>query len=116
MPLHNLDLDSNPIIPQNSEKSTGNEKFSLSQKNIAPIKHGNYNVYGKDITLGIAPIREDISQKILLQKKESTQTSESTSPINADYRVDASDSIISQNSEKSRGNEKDALFKNRLPI
>ena len=63
MPLHNLDLDSNPIISQNSEKSTGNEKLSLSQKNIAPIKHGNYNVYGKDIALGIAPIREDISQK-----------------------------------------------------
>ncbi len=55
--------NSNDIIPQNSEKSTGNEKLSLSQKNIAPIKHGNYNVYGKDIALGIAPIREDISQK-----------------------------------------------------
>ena len=55
--------NSNDIIPQNSEKSTGNEKLSLSQKNIAPIKHGNYNVYGKDIALGIAPIRRYSSKK-----------------------------------------------------
>lgn len=44
------------IIPQNEEKSSGEQKNSLGE-DISTI--GNYNVSGKDIALG--PIREDVA-------------------------------------------------------
>lgn len=56
LPLHSFNLDSNNIIPQDSENATANPKKSLSNNNqdIAPI--GKWHVKGSDI----GPVREDI--------------------------------------------------------
>lgn len=57
---------------------------------------------------GRSELRKYINEQVKLGnlvriKKGSTQASESTSPINADYGMNASEDIISQNSEKSSG-------------
>ena len=68
-PVKNVGNASTDIIPQNSEKSIENAKFSLSDSDgkqltaegEAPKTYGNYNVYGKDIKLEKAPTQNDIS-------------------------------------------------------
>lgn len=63
------------IVPQISEKSSGNVQCSLSaEDDIAPI-YGNYNVYGKDIALengqdDIAPVMVNSAQKDIAQTRE----------------------------------------------
>lgn len=69
-------VPSNNIISQNSGKSSENTKNSLSAENEAPIKRGDYNIYGKDIAL---ETQEDIAP---IQATETTQE-ETVAPIQA---------------------------------
>ena len=61
-PEANVGTVSKNSVPQNSEKSSGNDGYSLSAEGSKTAAHGTYNVHGEDIayTEDIGPIRDDI--------------------------------------------------------
>ncbi len=90
---------SEDIITQNSEKSIGNQKNSLSAENsdIAPI--GNYNVKGKEISLDLGPVREDIAKNATtteptVSKKEKIAPSPNSAPTRGDVAMSEKNNVF----------------------
>ena len=57
-------------------------KFSLSDAGATPKTYGNYNVYGKDVALEVAPVQEEVSPVVkepLTTVAENTTTAEESS-------------------------------------
>lgn len=74
------------IVPQNSEKSSGNTSHSLSSEDAQPVKHGDYHVTGEDVRF--APVREDIAEKSQ-NKPQKAQKLSNEQPIREDIAKNA---------------------------